>query len=328
MNAPKKTRKQAEPPVFTQLHPRLKLVATLTGLIVLAGIMVVYKSLAAGDSLSLHPAQANLSLGSTVSVTILTNNGADPVKAIQAGLTYDQTKLRFSSISTATSAFPAVTLAEGSDGTVRVALTAEEGKSVAGVQEIAIVNFVTIGSGTTSIQFTPEATLLRANDSSVKKIRKYVGSYTITDQSPPSAPESLTLPRSDAASNTLSWSPSVDNVSVRGYRVFRNGVQVASSPDATYTDTGVEPKKGYSYHVVAFDAQGNVSKPSETLRSAERAKTLSADGGVSVSVSDLSVLVNNYGQAGPRIPGDLNEDGVVNIIDLSTLLTNFDTPSL
>ena len=48
------------------------------------------------------------------------------------------------------------------------------------------------------------------------------------------------------------------------------------------------------------------------------------NGDGSVDLSDLSILLSNYGKSGmQRINGDLNNDGTVNLLDLTTLLANF-----
>ena len=57
----------------------------------------------------------------------------------------------------------------------------------------------------------------------------------------------------------LTWSASLDNVGVTGYRVYRGGQQIASRGATTsYTDTS-RPPGTYSYTVRAEDAAGNVS---------------------------------------------------------------------
>jgi len=61
----------------------------------------------------------------------------------------------------------------------------------------------------------------------------------------------------------LSWGASSDNVGVAGYRVYRNNTLVATVYVPGYTDSP-PGKKGvsYTYSVVAYDAAGNVSAPS------------------------------------------------------------------
>jgi chitodextrinase len=60
----------------------------------------------------------------------------------------------------------------------------------------------------------------------------------------------------------ITWSASTDNVGVTGYKVYRNGSQIATSATTSYTDTGLSPSTTYSYTVSAYDAAGNSSSQS------------------------------------------------------------------
>jgi chitodextrinase len=62
----------------------------------------------------------------------------------------------------------------------------------------------------------------------------------------------------------LAWNASTDNVGVVGYQIFRDNAQIATSSSASYSDTGVQPNSTHTYYVVAFDAGGNFSDPSNT----------------------------------------------------------------
>jgi glucose/arabinose dehydrogenase len=90
------------------------------------------------------------------------------------------------------------------------------------------------------------------------------------DTEAPTAPERL---RADASGTTvtLNWDASSDNVGVRFYDVFRDDAKVGSvaasgstPPVTTFSDSGLAASTRYRYHVVARDAQGNVSGPSNT----------------------------------------------------------------
>jgi chitodextrinase len=81
------------------------------------------------------------------------------------------------------------------------------------------------------------------------------------DNIPPTAPD-LTATVNSTAKITLNWSGTTDNVGVTGYRVFRDGAQLAEVSGTSYVDTTVSPNTTYSYTVVALDAAGNVSPPS------------------------------------------------------------------
>src|SRR3989344_3657659 len=73
----------------------------------------------------------------------------------------------------------------------------------------------------------------------------------------------------------LSWTASTDNIGVAGYRVYRNGIQVATASGTFYSDTGLTPSTAYSYYVIAYDAAGNLSPQSNTA-SATTSSSISA----------------------------------------------------
>ncbi len=100
-------------------------------------------------------------------------------------------------------------------------------------------------------------------DSSFKTSTGSSGTGT-SDTTPPSAPTSPSATASNGQT-ALSWGASSDNVAVAGYRLYRNGSQVAQTPSANFTDTGLTNGTAYSYYVVAYDAAGNVSSPSNTV---------------------------------------------------------------
>jgi chitodextrinase len=92
------------------------------------------------------------------------------------------------------------------------------------------------------------------------------------DTTPPSAPSNLQASAGDAKVS-LSWGASSDNVGVSGYRVYRDGNQIASVGQGTlaYTDTGLSNGTTYSYTVRAFDAAGNLSNMSNTVTATPQA---------------------------------------------------------
>jgi uncharacterized protein (TIGR03382 family) len=65
---------------------------------------------------------------------------------------------------------------------------------------------------------------------------------------------------------TLTWEPSTDNNHVKGYRVYRDGELLGTTPTASYVDSLVQPLATYSYAVEAFDPADKVSPRSEALK--------------------------------------------------------------
>ncbi|WP_437836093.1 lectin [Sorangium sp. So ce1153] len=91
------------------------------------------------------------------------------------------------------------------------------------------------------------------------------------DTQPPTAPSNLTA-RASGTSVTLQWSASTDNAAVTAYDIYRDSAKVgtvagtASNPPPTsFVDSGLAATRAYAYHVVARDAQGNVSPASGSV---------------------------------------------------------------
>src|SRR5438046_7137186 len=90
------------------------------------------------------------------------------------------------------------------------------------------------------------------------------------DTTPPSVPTGLTASAVSSSQINLSWTASSDNVGVSGYRVYRNGTQIATTGATSFANTGLSPSTTYSYNVEAYDAAGNVSAQSSTASDSPR----------------------------------------------------------
>ncbi len=85
------------------------------------------------------------------------------------------------------------------------------------------------------------------------------------DATAPTVPQNVVaVPAVDSVA--LTWDASTDSESgVAGYRIFRNGGEVATTTATNYTDTGLTASTNYDYSVTAFDNQGNESSPSDVV---------------------------------------------------------------
>lgn len=79
------------------------------------------------------------------------------------------------------------------------------------------------------------------------------------DTEAPAAPTGLSATAASSSRIDLGWTASTDNVGVSGYRVYRDGTQIADVGGTSYSDTGLTAATMYSYTVAAYDAAGNVS---------------------------------------------------------------------
>jgi chitodextrinase len=115
-------------------------------------------------------------------------------------------------------------------------------------------NVTTVGSYTATARQNGNAWVMQ-----VVGFRADAGSG---DAAPPSVPTGLSATATSSTTIDLSWNASTDDNGVAGYRVFRNGVQVATPTTTSYQDTGLAPATTYTYTVSAFDASGNTSASS------------------------------------------------------------------
>ncbi|MBM9505389.1 discoidin domain-containing protein [Actinacidiphila acididurans] len=89
------------------------------------------------------------------------------------------------------------------------------------------------------------------------------------DTTPPSAPGSLQVTGHTDTTVALAWTASTDNTGVTGYRVLRvsgsTSTQVGTATGTSFTVTGLTASTAYTFDVVAADAAGNLSQPSNQV---------------------------------------------------------------
>ncbi|MBD5781196.1 DUF1349 domain-containing protein [Pelagicoccus sp. NFK12] len=82
---------------------------------------------------------------------------------------------------------------------------------------------------------------------------------TDSDLRAPTIPGNLTAVLTSNSTSRLTWEPSIDEISVDRYRIFRNGIEIDKTNSAVYEDTFLLPNRTYTYTVSAVDFQGNES---------------------------------------------------------------------
>ena len=96
-----------------------------------------------------------------------------------------------------------------------------------------------------------------------------LNNYTVfaarVDKNPPTAPKNLSASQITDIGVVLSWGASSDNVGVTSYSVLMNDKVIGNTPNTTYQVRDLLPSNSYRFQVVANDAAGNVSKPSNTI---------------------------------------------------------------
>ncbi|RJX41887.1 licheninase [Paenibacillus pinisoli] len=107
-----------------------------------------------------------------------------------------------------------------------------------------------------------------------------------------------------SSSIELRWLPSTDNHGVAGYKIYRDGVEIATSTDTRFRDTGLKPNTQSAYMVIAYDAAGNQSKASNLRLVATPAASIDPDPGSETGEEAGEEAGPGEGVEGPANPVD------------------------
>ncbi|HET9850290.1 MAG TPA: dockerin type I domain-containing protein [Candidatus Saccharimonadales bacterium] len=116
----------------------------------------------------------------------------------------------------------------------------------------------------------------------------------------------------------LSWAASLSTFGVNGYNVYRDNVQIGTTTDTSFDDTGLTANASYNYNVTAYD-NITVSDQSSTATVVTYYPE-DINGDKHIDLLDLSLLASKYSQSGGSLGrADINRDGRVDLLDLSLL---------
>ena len=125
------------------------------------------------------------------------------------------------------------------------------------------------------------------------------GGQGAVDQTPPSRPGGVLASDVTASSVTLTWAVSNDDTATTGYRIFRDGVEVAVTPATRYVDQGLSANTRYQYTLSAHDAAGNESGLSDAVTvttASVAAGSCGAQTGTAVAIPFRYVTPMNIGK--------------------------------
>lgn len=105
------------------------------------------------------------------------------------------------------------------------------------------------------------------------------------DTTAPTVPAGVAASAVSSSAITLRWTASSDALGVVGYRIYRAGLALGTTPTSGYSDTGLTAGTSYGYTVAAYDAAGHESAPSESATA-----TTQAAGAQTLGVADTAGL--------------------------------------
>ena len=115
---------------------------------------------------------------------------------------------------------------------------------------------------------------------------------SVGDTTAPTIPTSLVSSNVASTGFTLSWTASTDNVGVKGYEVFQDGVSVSTTASTSMNIYGLSPSTTYAMTVRAQDTVPNWSAQSSPLNVTTTVQQ------PTTRVNNVGVNVTGYGGAG------------------------------
>ena len=140
-------------------------------------------------------------------------------------------------------------------------LTSDYNANDRGIDEYLDNNPVIISNGTVSVLLTDPVTKYQNELKVGFSLSEPITS--VTDTSSPVKVSGVKVLGSGLDQMVVVWDQATDNVGVIAYQVSRDGGLVGTTPFPVFTDTGLQPNSTYSYEIVAIDAAGLSSIPSD-----------------------------------------------------------------
>lgn len=85
------------------------------------------------------------------------------------------------------------------------------------------------------------------------------------DTQAPTSPTNLTADTITETTVSLNWIAATDNIGVTAYKIYQNGLSIATTAINSYTVQGLNPNTAYSFSVTALDAATNESLQSNNI---------------------------------------------------------------
>ncbi len=158
------------------------------------------------------------------------------------------------------------------------------------------------GSYTYTVKaYDASGNLSEASNALILTITSGDGSDPSENTEIPTAPTNLSMSGS-ADAIIISWDASSDDVGVEGYKIYRDGAEIGTTTDTSYTDDTLTDTGSYVYTVKAYDADGNLSQASAALTvtitsgdgsdPSENNEIPTAPTNLSISGTSLSVILS------------------------------------
>lgn len=104
------------------------------------------------------------------------------------------------------------------------------------------------------------------NTANASTINITINNQIQEDTQAPTIPTNLSAIAISPSQINLTWNASADNIAVTGYKIYRDGILIATTTNISYFDTNLSPSTQYIYTTSAYDAVGNYSEQSSQVK--------------------------------------------------------------
>src|SRR5690606_2397434 len=127
--------------------------------------------------------------------------------------------------------------------------------------------------------------LKAVNTNNTSAFSTVASAQTEIDSEVPSQPTGLLAESGNFTKAILKWNASTDNVGISGYEIWGNGVLLGTTNIPAYEVSLPEPGEIYTFYIIAFDASGNKSTPSESVTNESLVTDVEKNPGYGLKVS-------------------------------------------
>ena len=139
-----------------------------------------------------------------------------------------------------------------------------------------------------------------------------INTSTTTDTTAPNVPANITASNISGTAFKINWTTTTDDTAVTAYKVFVDGSLIGSTPDLSYTLTGLIFSTSYQISLSAKDDAGNESEQSDAV-------TITTTDGESNGINEL--FISEYAE--PEVNGSNKAIEIVNLTASTVNLSEY-----
>ena len=265
INLLKKIRKTVNPPYSNKdllliLLTLLVLIAIPLTALAIKGSRGLVGKAAGTATIALSPASLSVNHGDNFTVEIRENSNTEAVNAVQANLSYDDSKLAFVSIDATGGAFNLQFESTGGGGSIRIGRASTVDRT--GNQLVAKVTFTArLNPGATTVSFTAGTAIVRSSDATDILGSSIGGMYTIVDP-PPTVTVTSPIDNQVVSGSVTVAATASDDVAVTKVEFLVDGALRSTDSTSPYSynlNTATLTNVAHALAAKAYDANSSTT---------------------------------------------------------------------